>query len=81
MMLEHKLKVQRDLLNEGFRKKSEEMNEEIRQLKYRIETTENSPSFLQVLERFGSEIVSIFTSPGRIIGTIIKGVSSLFKKN
>ena len=57
------------------------MNEEIRQLKYRIETTENSPSFLQVLERFGSEIVSIFTSPGRIIGTIIKGVSSLFKKN
>uniref|UniRef100_A0A8C0RZU6 GB1/RHD3-type G domain-containing protein n=1 Tax=Canis lupus familiaris TaxID=9615 RepID=A0A8C0RZU6_CANLF len=81
MMLEHKLKVQRDLLNEGFRKKSEEMNEEIRQLKYRIETTENSPSFLQVLERFGSEIVSIFTSPGRIIGNIIKGVSSLFKKN
>nr|XP_055197276.1 guanylate-binding protein 6-like [Nyctereutes procyonoides] len=81
MMLDHKLKVQRDLLNEGFRKKSEEMNEEIRQLKYRIETTENTPLFLQVLERFGSEIASIFTSPGRIIGNIIKGVSSLFKKN
>ncbi|XP_041602724.1 guanylate-binding protein 6-like [Vulpes lagopus] len=81
MMLEHKLKVQRDLLNEGFRKKSEEMNEEIKQLKYRIETTENTPLFLQILERFGSEIASIFTSPGRIIGNIIKGVSSLFKRN
>ncbi|XP_022352643.1 guanylate-binding protein 6-like [Enhydra lutris kenyoni] len=83
MILEHKLKVQRDLLNEGFRKKSEEMNEEIKQLKSRVEATKNndSPWFSQVLEKFGNEIVSIFTSPVRMLDNIVHGVTSLLKKN
>ncbi|XP_045835736.1 guanylate-binding protein 6-like [Meles meles] len=83
MILEHKLKVQRDLLNEGFRKKSEEMNEEIRQLKSRVEATKNNdtPWFSQVLEKFGNEIVSIFTSPVRMLDNIVRGVTSLLKKN
>lgn len=81
MMLEHKLKVQHDLLKEGFSKKSEEMNEEIKRLKYRIDATKNNntPWFAQVLERFSSEIVSIFISPVRVVDNIIRGVSSLFK--
>ncbi|XP_032722960.1 guanylate-binding protein 6-like [Lontra canadensis] len=83
MILEHKLKVQRDLLNEGFRKKSEEMNEEIKQLKSRVEATKNNdtPWFSQVLEKFGNEIVSIFTSPVRMLDNIVHGVTSLLKKN
>uniref|UniRef100_M3Y046 Guanylate binding protein family member 6 n=1 Tax=Mustela putorius furo TaxID=9669 RepID=M3Y046_MUSPF len=86
MILEHKLKVQRDLLNEGFRKKSEEMNEEIKQLKSRVEATKNNdtPWFSQVLEKVGNEIVSIFISPVRMlhnIDNIVRGVTSLLKKN
>ncbi|XP_044094580.1 guanylate-binding protein 6-like [Neovison vison] len=83
MILEHKLKVQRDLLNEGFRKKSEEMNEEIKQLKSRVEATKNNdtPWFSQVLEKFGNEILSIFTSPFRMLDNIVCGVNSLLKKN
>uniref|UniRef100_A0A452T1E6 Guanylate-binding protein 6-like n=1 Tax=Ursus maritimus TaxID=29073 RepID=A0A452T1E6_URSMA len=81
MMLEHKLKVQRDLLNEGFQKKSEEMNEEINQLKYRVEATQNNdtPWFAQVLERFGNEIVSIVTAPVKFVDYIARTVNSLFK--
>lgn len=53
MMLEHKLKVQEDLLKEGFRKKSEEMDEEIRQLKHTIDMTKNNEAswFTQALDR------------------------------
>uniref|UniRef100_G1L0U7 Guanylate-binding protein 6 n=1 Tax=Ailuropoda melanoleuca TaxID=9646 RepID=G1L0U7_AILME len=81
MILEHKLKVQHDLLNEGFQKKSEEMNEEINQLKYRIEATKNNdtPWFAQVLERFGNEIVSIVTAPVKFVDYIARTVNSLFK--
>ncbi|XP_042808631.1 guanylate-binding protein 6-like [Panthera leo] len=83
MMLEHKLKVQEDLLKEGFRKKSEEMDEEIRQLKHTIDTTKNNEAswFTQALDRFGSEIISIFASPVRVLDTVVRTVSSIFKKN
>ncbi|XP_078307833.1 guanylate-binding protein 6-like isoform X2 [Panthera onca] len=83
MMLEHKLKVQEDLLKEGFRKKSEEMDEEIRQLKRTIDTTKNNEAswFTQALDRFGSEIISIFASPVRVLDTVVRTVSSIFKKN
>ncbi|XP_040326831.1 guanylate-binding protein 6-like [Herpailurus yagouaroundi] len=83
MMLEHKLKVQEDLLKEGFRKKSEEMDEEIRQLKHMIDMTKNNEAswFTQALDRFGSEIISIFASPVRVLDTVVRTVSSIFKKN
>ncbi|GAB5575245.1 guanylate-binding protein 4-like isoform X1 [Prionailurus iriomotensis] len=83
MMLEHKLKVQEDLLKEGFRKKSEEMDEEIRQLKHTIDMTKNNEAswFTQALDRFGSEIISIFASPVRVLDTVVRTVSSIFKKN
>ncbi|KAF0872915.1 guanylate-binding protein 6-like [Crocuta crocuta] len=82
MMLEHKLKVQEELLNEGFRKKSEEMDAEIKQLKHMIDTKNNETSwFTQILDRFGSEVISVFTSPFKIVDSLVRGVSSLFKKN
>ncbi|XP_029804090.1 guanylate-binding protein 6-like [Suricata suricatta] len=83
MVLEHKLKVQEELLNEGFRKKSEEMNAEINQLKHMIDTTKNNNTswLTQVLDRFGSEIISVFTAPVRlVVDGIVRGVSSLLKK-
>lgn len=59
------------------------MNEEIKQLKSRVEATKNNdtPWFSQVLEKFGNEILSIFTSPFRMLDNIVCGVNSLLKKN
>nr|KAF6382620.1 hypothetical protein mPipKuh1_008976 [Pipistrellus kuhlii] len=44
MMLEHKLKVQEDLLKEGFKKKAEEMNAEISNLKNKIDNAKKDAS-------------------------------------
>uniref|UniRef100_A0A2K6S854 Guanylate binding protein family member 6 n=1 Tax=Saimiri boliviensis boliviensis TaxID=39432 RepID=A0A2K6S854_SAIBB len=83
MMLEHKLKVQKDLLDEGFRKKSEEMNAEISQLKHMIDTTKNddTPWIARTLDKLGDELTSILSAPAKLIGQVVKGVSSLFKKH
>ncbi|XP_010329418.1 guanylate-binding protein 6-like [Saimiri boliviensis] len=84
MMLEHKLQAQKDLLEEGFKKKSEEMNAEINQLKNKIDTTKsgNRPWIVQALDRLGNAIVSsVFSEDGKLLDQIVKGISSLFKKN
>ncbi|XP_025244161.1 guanylate-binding protein 6 [Theropithecus gelada] len=83
MMLEHKLKVQKDLLDEGFKKKSEEMNAEINQLKHVIDTTKNddTPWIARTLDKLGDELTSILSAPAKLIGQVVKGVSSLFKKH
>lgn len=59
------------------------MDEEIRQLKHTIDTTKNNEAswFTQALDRFGSEIISIFASPVRVLDTVVRTVSSIFKKN
>lgn len=82
MMLEHKLKVQETLLNEGFREKSELMSEEINQLKNMIDDTkeEDTPWVTKALDKFGDELTSILSSPAKLLGQIVKGVGSLFKK-
>ncbi|KAB1273467.1 Guanylate-binding protein 6 [Camelus dromedarius] len=82
MMLEHKLKVQDSLLSEGFRKKSEEMNAEINHLKNMIDKSKNDDvSWIAVaLNKFGSEISSLLSVPANLVGRIVRGVSSLFKK-
>ncbi|KAM9241776.1 LOW QUALITY PROTEIN: guanylate-binding protein 7-like [Dugong dugon] len=41
-MLEHKQKVQKELLNEGFEKKSEMLNKDVNQLREKIETTKKN---------------------------------------
>ncbi|KAL4667727.1 hypothetical protein H8959_006416 [Pygathrix nigripes] len=70
MMLEHKLKVQKDLLDEGFKKKSEEMNTEINQLKHVIDTTKNddTPWIARTLDKLGDELTSILSAPAKLIG-------------
>ncbi|XP_064344740.1 guanylate-binding protein 6 isoform X2 [Camelus dromedarius] len=82
MMLEHKLKVQDSLLSEGFIKKSEEMNAEINHLKNMIDKSKNDDvSWIAVaLNKFGSEISSLLSVPANLVGRIVRGVSSLFKK-
>ncbi|XP_055979031.1 guanylate-binding protein 6-like [Sorex fumeus] len=81
-MLEHKLKVQEEILQEGFRKRAEGMNEEINQLKNRIKATEDDSSWiLQILKDVAVEIVSIVFLPKlKIADSLVKGVSSLFKR-
>ncbi|XP_054448026.1 guanylate-binding protein 6-like [Pteronotus mesoamericanus] len=82
MMLEHKLKVQEELLKDGFKKKSEEMSAEINHLKNMIDTTKNddTPWIVSAIDRLGSELTSILFGPAKLIGGVIKGISSLFKK-
>ncbi|KAJ8793523.1 hypothetical protein J1605_019357 [Eschrichtius robustus] len=82
MMLEHKLKVQEALLKEGFRKKSEEVNAEINHLKNMIDNTkdDDTPWLALALDKFGREISSLLCTPGKLLGHIVSGVSSLFKK-
>ncbi|XP_037010318.2 guanylate-binding protein 6-like isoform X3 [Artibeus jamaicensis] len=80
MMLEHKLKIQEDLLKDGFRKKSEEMNAEINHLKNMINTTQNDTNWIgQVIARIGTELGSILLAPATL-GGVVRGISSLFKK-
>ncbi|KAM5323996.1 guanylate-binding protein 6 isoform 4-T5 [Glossophaga mutica] len=78
MMLEHKLKVQEDLLTAQFRKKSEEMDAEINQLRNMIETENDSHLILEALSIIFKEFIAIlFAKP---VGDIVTRMSSLFKK-
>ncbi|KAF3819652.1 hypothetical protein GH733_015161, partial [Mirounga leonina] len=54
--------VQHNPLNERFSKKYEEMNEEIKQLKYRVDATKNNdtPWFAQVLEDLAMKLFQYF---------------------
>ncbi|XP_032970701.1 guanylate-binding protein 6-like isoform X1 [Rhinolophus ferrumequinum] len=82
MMLDHKLKVQEELLKDGFKKKSEEMNAEINHLKNIIDSTRNddTPWLAKTLDKIGNELTSILCAPAKLVDTVVRGVSSLFKK-
>ncbi|XP_036901346.1 guanylate-binding protein 6-like isoform X2 [Sturnira hondurensis] len=81
MMLEHKLKVQEELLKDGFRKKSEEMNAEINHLKNMIDATQNDTPWIgQAIARIGTELGSILLAPATLVGSVVRGIGSLFKK-
>ncbi|XP_036302738.1 guanylate-binding protein 6-like [Pipistrellus kuhlii] len=81
MMLEHKLKVQEDLLREGFKKKSEDMNVEINHLRNIIDSSksDNSPYITKIMDRLASEIDSIFCTSGKFFGNVLRRFGSLFK--
>uniref|UniRef100_G1QCI7 Guanylate-binding protein 6-like n=1 Tax=Myotis lucifugus TaxID=59463 RepID=G1QCI7_MYOLU len=81
MILEHKLKVQEDLLREGFKSKSEDMNAEINHLRNMIGSTQsdNSPLMTQIMDRLASEIDSIFCASGKLFSNVLRGFGSLFK--
>ncbi|XP_019517347.1 PREDICTED: guanylate-binding protein 6-like isoform X1 [Hipposideros armiger] len=80
MILEHKLKVQEELLRDGFKKKSEEMNAEINHLKNIIDSTKNDDTswLAETLGKIGSEITSILCT--KLLDNVVRGVSLLFKK-
>ncbi|XP_014315053.1 LOW QUALITY PROTEIN: guanylate-binding protein 6-like [Myotis lucifugus] len=77
MMLEHKLKIQEDLLREGFKKKSEEINAEINRVRNWIDSGQWTA---KTIDRIGTELTSILCDPGKLIGNIMKGIDSEFKK-
>ncbi|XP_054577268.1 guanylate-binding protein 6-like isoform X2 [Eptesicus fuscus] len=77
MMLEHKLKVQEDLLKEGFKKKSEEMNAEINHLKNVIDTTQKDTTHW--IEK-AIDVISMLCVPGKPIHNIVRGIFSPMKK-
>lgn len=73
--------IQEELLKDGFRKKSEEMNAEINHLKNMIETTQNDTPWVgKIIDRIGSELTSILLAPAKLVGGIVRGISSLLKK-
>ncbi|XP_037682622.1 guanylate-binding protein 6-like isoform X2 [Choloepus didactylus] len=80
-LLDHKLKMQKDMLTEGFRKTSEKMNAEIIHLRKEIEATRNdkTPWISRTLDRLAIEATSILSVPAKVVGLGLKGLSSLFK--
>ena len=58
------------------------MSAEIDHLRNMIDNTNdgNASWIALVLDRFGKEIASVLCAPGKVLGHIVRGVSSLFKK-
>ncbi|XP_023613381.1 guanylate-binding protein 6 isoform X3 [Myotis lucifugus] len=75
MILEHKLKVQEDLLREGFKKKSEEMNAEINHLRNMIDTAQNDNT--SWIEK-AIDVFSILVGPGKFF-RFVQGIGLLLK--
>ncbi|XP_008849856.1 guanylate-binding protein 4 [Nannospalax galili] len=80
-MLEHKLKVQEDLLNEGFKRKYEAMDEEISQLQKKIEENKEQKSSLgaQLFDGIGNVLLSVLPGPGKLVGLGMKIMSKEMK--
>ncbi|XP_055484312.1 guanylate-binding protein 4-like isoform X1 [Psammomys obesus] len=77
-MLIHKLKVQEDMLKEGFERKYEAMDSEISQLQKEIQKNKDQNSLLhaQILDGFGNVLVSVLPGTGKFLGLGMKILSS-----
>ncbi|XP_008059928.1 guanylate-binding protein 4-like isoform X3 [Carlito syrichta] len=73
-MLNHKLKVQEELLTEGFKKKSEALNKEINQLQKEIEATkkEESSVFSQIVGAVGKMVIAAQPGAAKLWDTRMK---------
>lgn len=73
--------MQEELLNEGFRKKSDEMEAEINRLKNLIESTkkDKTPWIARALDTLADELSATLAIPGKLIGKGLNALSSLFK--
>ncbi|KAM8789916.1 guanylate-binding protein 6-like [Rhynchonycteris naso] len=80
-ILEHKMKTQEEFLNNGFKKKADEMKAEIDHLRSMIESTKKSKtSFIsQALDTCANEATAILSIPAKLVGKGLKALSSLFK--
>ncbi|XP_004841369.1 guanylate-binding protein 4 [Heterocephalus glaber] len=77
-MLEHKLKAQRELLMDGFKKKSEALNREIQQLKEEITRTRKKKSsfFSQLFDTIGNVFIAALPGAGKMVGLGMKVLGS-----
>ncbi|XP_006831124.1 PREDICTED: guanylate-binding protein 4-like [Chrysochloris asiatica] len=75
-VLAHKLKVQEQLLTEGFKKKSEKLNHVIVKLRKNIEATKNRSGISIILDEIGNSVMAILGTPVRLINAVVKAVSS-----
>ncbi|XP_057405008.1 guanylate-binding protein 6-like [Balaenoptera acutorostrata] len=80
-MLEHRLKVQNDLLTEGFSNESEQMKDEMNRLRNIIENNKKDKTLwiARALDTLATEATAILSVPAKLIGQGLKGLSSLFK--
>ncbi|XP_052591551.1 guanylate-binding protein 6-like [Peromyscus californicus insignis] len=77
MMLEKQLQNQKALLEEGFKKKAEEMNGEIQRLRHNVEDMrKNSGS---VLDKILGGFATVICAPALLITEAVRGIASLFK--
>jgi hypothetical protein len=69
--------VQEELLIDGFKQKSEELNKEINQLQEEIEISKNkSPSiFSQFLDTLGTVFIAVLPGAGKLLGAGLKILS------
>ena len=76
--LEHKLKIQKDMLNEGFKRKCEAMDLEISQLQKEIQLNKEKNSSLgaKILDGFGDVLISVVPGSGKYFGLGLKILSS-----
>lgn len=69
------------MLNEGFKKKSEEMEAEINRLRNLIETTEKekTPWISRTLDHLATEASAILSVPAKLVDKGLRWLGSLFK--
>ncbi|XP_021051956.1 guanylate-binding protein 4-like [Mus pahari] len=81
-MLKHKLKIQKDMLNEGFKRKCEAMDLEISQLQKAIQLNKEKNSSLgaQIFDGFGNVLMSVLPGSGKFLGLGLKILSTQMKK-
>ncbi|XP_032509337.1 guanylate-binding protein 4-like [Phocoena sinus] len=81
-MLNHKQKVQEELLTEGFKKQAEELNKEIKKLKEAIEITKNIKSInvSEVLDVASMALVAVLPGNRKFFGLGVKFLSYAMKR-
>uniref|UniRef100_A0A8C3WRY5 GB1/RHD3-type G domain-containing protein n=1 Tax=Catagonus wagneri TaxID=51154 RepID=A0A8C3WRY5_9CETA len=81
MTLEHKLKMQKELLTEGFKKKAEDLNKDIEQLKEDIEATKSGSHFnvSAILDVASIALVAVLPGPYKVLGMGVKLLSDAVK--
>ncbi|XP_013369867.1 PREDICTED: guanylate-binding protein 4 [Chinchilla lanigera] len=81
-MLAHKLKVQKELLEQGFVKKSEEMNAEIQRLQKEFKTAKEHKSSLgaRIFDGIGNVLLSELPGVTKLFGAGLKIISEKMKK-
>ncbi|XP_059131292.1 guanylate-binding protein 6-like [Peromyscus eremicus] len=76
-MLEKQLQNQKALLEEGFKKKAEEMNGEIQRLRHNVEDMKKNSG--SILDKILGGFATVISAPALLITEAVRGIASLFK--